>query len=242
MIETWARRGRSGEEVKVTEGRFTYVAIDEQGRPGRCRRNRKPHQPSLLASRRETMRDEDQGGGGADNALSDREREKVEERTAPRAVVVHEIVRAEGEEELRRPLGALLWSGLAAGLSMGFSMVAQGLLQAGLPDAPWRPLVASFGYSRGLPDRHPRPAAAVHREHADRVLPVLYRRDRASVAGRALWGVVFVANIVGTGVRLRGGEGQPFRPRPSRLRSTRPPTRWRAAFGHTCCGPCSPAG
>jgi acyl-CoA thioesterase YciA len=28
-IETWVRRGRTGEEVKVTEGRFTYVAIDE---------------------------------------------------------------------------------------------------------------------------------------------------------------------------------------------------------------------
>ena len=32
-ITAWARRGRSGEEVKVTEGRFTMVAIDEQGRP-----------------------------------------------------------------------------------------------------------------------------------------------------------------------------------------------------------------
>jgi acyl-CoA thioesterase YciA len=33
QVEAWARRGRSGEEVKVTEGRFTMVAIDEQGRP-----------------------------------------------------------------------------------------------------------------------------------------------------------------------------------------------------------------
>jgi acyl-CoA thioesterase YciA len=32
-VETYARRGRTGEEVKVTEGRFTVVAIDEQGRP-----------------------------------------------------------------------------------------------------------------------------------------------------------------------------------------------------------------
>lgn len=31
-IETWARR-RSGDEVRVTEGTFVYVAIDEQGRP-----------------------------------------------------------------------------------------------------------------------------------------------------------------------------------------------------------------
>jgi acyl-CoA thioesterase YciA len=32
-VETYARRGRTGEEVKVTEGHFTVVAIDEQGRP-----------------------------------------------------------------------------------------------------------------------------------------------------------------------------------------------------------------
>ena len=32
-IETWARRRRHSEEVKVTEGTFIYVAIDEEGRP-----------------------------------------------------------------------------------------------------------------------------------------------------------------------------------------------------------------
>ncbi|MEZ5835897.1 MAG: acyl-CoA thioesterase [Geminicoccaceae bacterium] len=32
-IESWARRGRTGEEVLVTEGRFTYVAIDENRKP-----------------------------------------------------------------------------------------------------------------------------------------------------------------------------------------------------------------
>jgi len=33
QVDTYARRGRTGEEVKVTEGRFTVVAIDEAGRP-----------------------------------------------------------------------------------------------------------------------------------------------------------------------------------------------------------------
>jgi acyl-CoA thioesterase YciA len=31
-VEAWARRQRDGNEVRVTEGRFTYVAIDEQRR------------------------------------------------------------------------------------------------------------------------------------------------------------------------------------------------------------------
>ena len=32
-IESWARRHRSGERVKVTEGTFTYVAIGEDRKP-----------------------------------------------------------------------------------------------------------------------------------------------------------------------------------------------------------------
>lgn len=32
-IETWARRRLSAEEVKVTEGTFVYVAIDDNGKP-----------------------------------------------------------------------------------------------------------------------------------------------------------------------------------------------------------------
>jgi acyl-CoA thioesterase YciA len=32
-VDTWARRSRTGEGVKVTEGTFTYVAIDAQRRP-----------------------------------------------------------------------------------------------------------------------------------------------------------------------------------------------------------------
>ncbi|WP_299394593.1 acyl-CoA thioesterase [Pelagibius sp.] len=32
-IEAWALRGRMGERVKVTEGTFTFVAIDEAGKP-----------------------------------------------------------------------------------------------------------------------------------------------------------------------------------------------------------------
>jgi acyl-CoA thioesterase YciA len=32
-VEAWARRGRTGEEIKVTEGRFTCVAIDENRKP-----------------------------------------------------------------------------------------------------------------------------------------------------------------------------------------------------------------
>jgi acyl-CoA thioesterase YciA len=32
-IKTFARRGRTGENIEVTEGLFTYVAIDAEGKP-----------------------------------------------------------------------------------------------------------------------------------------------------------------------------------------------------------------
>jgi acyl-CoA thioesterase YciA len=32
-VEAWAKRGRTSEEIKVTEGRFTCVAIDEDRKP-----------------------------------------------------------------------------------------------------------------------------------------------------------------------------------------------------------------
>jgi hypothetical protein len=64
------------------------------------------------------------------------EQKQVEERLAIGANVVHETIRREGEEELKRSASALAWSGLAAGLSMGFSLVAEALFVAYLPDQP----------------------------------------------------------------------------------------------------------
>jgi len=63
--------------------------------------------------------------------------------------VVHEAIRKQGEEELTRPIAALAWSGFAAGLTMSFSLVAEGLLRSRLPDAPWRDLLVSIGYPLG---------------------------------------------------------------------------------------------
>src|SRR6185503_19503621 len=82
--------------------------------------------------------------------LSDREIEEADDRSSTTAKVVHEAIRLEGTEELGRPTSSLRWSGFAAGLTMGCSMLGQGLLQTHLPDAPWRELVASFGYCLGF--------------------------------------------------------------------------------------------
>jgi hypothetical protein len=82
--------------------------------------------------------------------LTDTERQEAEQRTSVKAHLVHEAIRIDGNAELERSTSALAVSGLAAGLSMGFSLISEGLLRSHPPDVRWRPLVAKFGYSFGF--------------------------------------------------------------------------------------------
>jgi formate-nitrite transporter family protein len=74
----------------------------------------------------------------------------AEQRTDPTAIVLHEAITIQGEHELARPASSVAWSGLAAGLTMGLSMLGEGVLRANLPEAPWRDLVSGFGYTAGF--------------------------------------------------------------------------------------------
>ena len=134
-----------------------------------------------------------------DEVLSGEEQEQAKDRAPLAARVVHEIIREEGEEELNRGADQILWSGLAAGLSMGFSFLVEAQLQAGLPEAPWRHLIASFGYTIGFVIVVLGRQQLFTESTLTAVLPVLTRRDLAS-AGKCLrlWGLVIVANVAGT--------------------------------------------
>jgi formate/nitrite transporter FocA (FNT family) len=82
--------------------------------------------------------------------LTEQEAHDVEEKRSPTPQVLHETVRLAGEAELARTASALLWSALAAGLSMGFSMLAPALLMARFGDTPVGWLLAGLGYSVGF--------------------------------------------------------------------------------------------
>jgi formate/nitrite transporter FocA (FNT family) len=126
------------------------------------------------------------------------EQEEAEQRSAPSGKIVYKAILKEGEEELSRPSSALFWSGLAAGLSMGFSMIAEGLLATYLPDAPWRPLVSKFGYSAGFLVVILGRQQLFTENTLTPILPLLQRKDGAT-AGNVLrlWVIVLVANLVG---------------------------------------------
>src|SRR5689334_19120774 len=123
--------------------------------------------------------------------LSEREKEEAQERSTARAHVVHEAIRLEGEEELKRSSSALAWSGLAAGLSMGFSLIAEGIIRSRLPDTPWRPLLAKFGYSFGFVLVILGRQQLFTENTLTPILPLLHRRDMATLGHvLRLWAVV----------------------------------------------------
>ncbi len=119
-------------------------------------------------------------------------------RHAISAKVVHDAVRQEGEEELARPLAALAWSGLAAGLSMGLSLVAQGAILARIDSAAWAPLVSNLGYTLGFI------IVTLGRQQLyteitlTAVIPALEQKTLGAWGrvGR-LWAVVLAANLIG---------------------------------------------
>lgn len=123
----------------------------------------------------------------------------VEDRLRIKAAVVYEIIRQEGEEELARAPINLWWSGIAAGLSIGFSVVAEGLLRAYLPDAEWRPLVDNFGYSVGFLIVILARQQLFTENTLTAVLPLIASPTLRNVYFTArLWALVFAANMVGT--------------------------------------------
>jgi formate/nitrite transporter FocA (FNT family) len=130
--------------------------------------------------------------------LTEREKEEAAERTSVKATVVHEAVRLDGDTELERSISSLASSGLAAGLSMGFSFIAEGLLRRYLPDTPWRPLISKFGYAFGFLIVILGRQQLFTENTLTAVIPVLARRTWKSLGKMLrLWTIVLTANLAG---------------------------------------------
>lgn len=133
--------------------------------------------------------------------LDKREREQAARNQDVGPLVLHEIIRERGEHELERKFSGLAWSGLAAGLSIGFSFVAQAYLKAGLPDAPWARLVDSFGYCLGFLIVILGQQQLFTETTLTALIPALTRRTVPAVLSTLrVWAVVLCANLVGTTV------------------------------------------
>ena len=129
----------------------------------------------------------------------ERQVEHIEERSTPRTPVIYEIVRRVGEEEMERPATSLWWSGLAAGLSMSFSLLAMALLQMHLPESDWRPLLRALGYPVGFVMVILARQQLFTENTITVVLPVMAHPKARNFwrAGR-MWAIVLAANLAGT--------------------------------------------
>lgn len=136
--------------------------------------------------------------GATGPPLSERQIQEAEDRTSVSAIVVHEAIRKDGDEELQRTASALAWSGLAAGMSMGFSFIAEALFQTYLPDATWRPLITNLGYPLGFLIVIIGRQQLFTENTLTAIIPLLARRNLVTlVSVLRLWGIVLAANIAG---------------------------------------------
>lgn len=131
--------------------------------------------------------------------MSQHDVDAVGERKAGSAKVVHEVIRLQGDEQLARPLPSLLFAGMAAGVAMGASILAEAFLQARLPDESWAELVASLGYSVGFVIVIMGNLQLFTESTVTAVLPLATHPTRRNLVRLLrLWAAVFVANMAGT--------------------------------------------
>ncbi|MGN6235073.1 formate/nitrite transporter family protein [Dyella sp.] len=131
-------------------------------------------------------------------AMSREERGDVHDLRPPRPVVLHETIRREGEQELARSVSALGWSSLAAGMTMGFSMLARALLHHHVQGLPGAFLIESLGYPFGFLVVILARQQLFTENTMTAVLPLMTEPGWGKVGCLLrLWGVVFAGNVVG---------------------------------------------
>lgn len=130
--------------------------------------------------------------------LKPKDERDAEKRSGPESLVLYQAVVLKGEHELGRPALSLFWSGLAAGIAVSNSLVAEGALHQHMPDVPWRELITGFGYSVGflivILGR-----LQLFTEHTVvAVMPVIASPSANNVAKLVrLWTIVFLTNQLG---------------------------------------------
>ena len=130
--------------------------------------------------------------------LTDDEEGAIREQMPHRAPVMFEIIRRNGQEELERPLLALWWSGLVAGLSIGFSVLTPAMLLRYLPPGGWSPILSQLGYSVGFVIVILSRQQLFTENVITAVVPVMAKSHLRNLALMLrLWAVVLVANVVG---------------------------------------------
>jgi formate/nitrite transporter FocA (FNT family) len=144
-----------------------------------------------------------------------------EERLPSRAAAIHEQIRQDGEKELERDGMALLWSAIAAGLSMGASLMAKGIFQTHLTDVPGAFLLENLGYTFGFIIVIMARQQLFTENTVTAVLPVMHKPSGSNfLLLLRLWGIVLLGNLIGTGLAALAFTHMPIFDDPTRLAFT----------------------
>ncbi|QLO83735.1 MULTISPECIES: formate/nitrite transporter family protein [unclassified Citrobacter] len=147
----------------------------------------------------------------SDEKLEGKKIEVDEDRLPSRAMAIHEHIRQDGEKEMERDAMALLWSAIAAGLSMGASLLAKGIFHVQLEGAPGGFLLENLGYTFGFIIVIMARQQLFTENTVTAVLPVMQNPTLGNFGLlMRLWSVVLLGNIIGTGVAAWAFEHMPI--------------------------------
>ena len=140
-----------------------------------------------------------------------------EERLPSQAMATHEVIRQEGEKELERDAMALLWSAIAAGLSMGASLVAKGIFHVHLSELPGGFLLENLGYTFGFVIVILARQQLFTENTVTAVLPIMHKPTLSNIGLLLrLWGVVLAGNLIGTAIAAWAVDVMPVFDEPTR--------------------------
>lgn len=147
----------------------------------------------------------------SDEKLTGKKIELDEDRLPSRAMAIHEHIRQDGEKEMERDAMALLWSAIAAGLSMGASLLAKGIFHVQLEGVPGGFLLENLGYTFGFIIVIMARQQLFTENTVTAVLPVMQNPTLGNFSLlMRLWSVVLLGNIIGTGVAAWAFEHMPI--------------------------------
>ena len=147
----------------------------------------------------------------SEEKMSGKKIELDEDRLPSRAMAIHEHIRQDGEKEMERDAMALLWSAIAAGLSMGASLLAKGIFHVQLEGVPGGFLLENLGYTFGFIIVIMARQQLFTENTVTAVLPVMQNPTIGNFGLlMRLWGVVLLGNILGTGIAAWAFEYMPI--------------------------------
>ena len=146
-----------------------------------------------------TEKEKESGCREQDVALSHTEEKDVQKNQSLNSVSLYAIVHREGLEELQRPMMSLWWSGVAAGIGISLSILAEGILHHLFSHSPYQFVIENLGYTVGFVLVIVGRLQLFTENTLSVILPLLSKPSlHMGVCIARLWTIVFAANMVGT--------------------------------------------